>query len=128
MYIKPVACVVSPTTKGRGEVHTAVEERHRGSANKEGEMPQLASRVREGKITDCHFRELRHPCGTRMVRGGVGLYKAQWVLEHPSPIMAQHYAHRDPERLRNGSNILDVGRGVSTNLAQLRVVIQVACG
>ncbi len=78
-------------------------------------MPQLASDVREGKITDCHFRELRHPRATRMVRGGVGLYKAQRLLEHPSPIMAQHYAHHDPESLRNGSDILDVGRVVSTH-------------
>jgi site-specific recombinase XerC len=96
-------------------VHTAVEERDRGSAKKEGEMPQLAPRVREGKITDCHFRELRHPCATRMVRGGGGLYKGQRLLEHPSPIMAQHYAHHDPESLRNGSEILDVGREVSTH-------------
>jgi site-specific recombinase XerD len=72
-------------------VHTAVEKRDRGSANKEGEMPQLAPRVREGKITDCHFHELRHPCATRMVQGGVDLYKVPRLLEPTSPIMTQRY-------------------------------------
>ena len=78
-------------------------------------MPQLASDVREGKITDCHFHELHRPRATRMAQGGVGLYEAQRLLEHPSPIMAQHYAHHSPESLRNGSDTLDVGRVVSTH-------------
>ena len=38
--------------------------------------------------------------------------------------MTQRYAHHYPESLRDGIEVLDVGRAVSTNLAQLRVVPQ----
>ena len=54
------------------------------------------------------------------------LYKVQRLLGHKSPIMTQRYAHHYPESLRDGVEVLDVGRKVSTNLAQLRVVSE--CG
>ena len=50
------------------------------------------------------------------------LYKVQRLLGHKSPIMTQRYAHHYPESLRDGVEALDVGRVVSTNLAQLRMV------
>lgn len=49
-----------------------------------------------------------------MVQGKVDLYKVQWILGHKSPIMTQRYAHHYPESLRNGVEVLDVGRAVST--------------
>ena len=76
------------------------------------------------KITDFHFHDLRHTCATRMVQGGVDLYKVQRLLGHKSPIMTQRYAHHYPESLRDGVDELDAGRAVSTNLAQVRVVAQ----
>jgi integrase len=69
---------------------------------------------------DFHFHDLRHTCATRMIQGGVDLYKVQRLLGHKSPIMTQRYAHHYPESLRDGVEALEVGRGVSTKLAQLQ--------
>ena len=80
--------------------------------------------LEKAKITDFHFHDLRHTCATRMVQAGVDLYKVQRLLVHKSPIMTQRYAHHYPESLRSGVEALDVGRGISTNLAHLRVVTQ----
>ena len=82
----------------------------------------LSLALGKAKMTDFHFHDLRHTCATRMVQGGVDLYKVQRLLGHKSPIMTQRYAHHYPESLRNGVEALDVGRVVSTNLAQLRIV------
>ena len=82
--------------------------------------------LEKAKITNFHFHDLRHTCATRMVQAGVDLYKVQRLLGHKSPIMTQRYAHHYPESLRNGVEALDVGRVVSTNLAQLRIVSE--CG
>jgi integrase len=80
--------------------------------------------LEKAKLTDFHFHDLRHTCATRMVQAGVDLYKVQRLLGHKSPIMTQRYAHHYPESLRNGVDALDVGRAVSTNLAQWRVVAE----
>lgn len=78
----------------------------------------LASALKQSKIQDFHFHDLRHTCATRMVQAGVDLYKVQRILGHKSPIMTQRYAHHYPESLRDGVEVLDGGRTVSTNLAQ----------
>ena len=80
--------------------------------------------LEKAKMTDFHFHDLRHTCATRMVQAGVDLYKVQRLLGHKSPIMTQRYTHHYPESLRDGVEVLDAGRGFSTNLAQLRVVPQ----
>ena len=80
--------------------------------------------LEKAKMADFHFHDLRHTCATRMVQGGVDLYKVQRLLGHKSPIMTQRYAHHYPESLRDGVEVLDAGRTVSTNLAQLRVVAE----
>jgi integrase len=82
--------------------------------------------LEKAKLTNFHFHDLRHTCATRMVQAGVDLYKVQRLLGHKSPIMTQRYAHHYPESLRAGVEVLDVGRAVSTNLAQWRVVSE--CG
>ena len=82
--------------------------------------------LKKAQMTDFHFHDLRHTCATRMVQAGVDLYKVQRLLGHKSPIMTQRYAHHYPESLRNGVEALDVGRAVSTNVAQLRIVPE--CG
>jgi integrase len=82
--------------------------------------------LEKAKMTDFHFHDLRHTCATRMVQAGVDLYKVQRLLGHKSPIMTQRYAHHYLESLRDGVEALDVGRAVSTNLVQLRVVSE--CG
>jgi integrase len=78
--------------------------------------------LQKTKLMDFHFHDLRHTCATRMVQAGVDLYKVQRLLGHKSPIMTQRYAHHYPESLRDGVEALDVGRGFSANVAQLRVV------
>jgi integrase len=82
----------------------------------------LVLALEKAKVTDFHFHDLRHTCATRRVQAGVDLYKVQRLLGHKSPTMTQRYAHHYPESLRDGIETLDAGRGVSTNLAQLRVV------
>lgn len=82
----------------------------------------LHSALDKATMTDFHFHDLRHTCATRMVQAGVDLYKVQRLLGHKSPIMTQRYAHHYPESLRDGVDALDMGRGISTKLAQLRVV------
>jgi site-specific recombinase XerD len=77
-------------------------------------------------MTDFHFHDLRHTYATQMVQAGMDLYKVQRLLGHKSPLMTQRYAHHYPEDLRDGVEALDVGRAVSPNLAQLRVVSE--CG
>jgi hypothetical protein len=72
--------------------------------------------LEKAKMTDFHFHDLRHTCATRMVQGGVDLYKVQRLLRHKSPIMTQRYAHHYPESLRDGIEVLDAGQVVSTNL------------
>jgi integrase len=82
--------------------------------------------LEKAKMTDFHFHDLRHTCATRMVQGGVDLYKVQRLLGHKSPIMTQRYAHHYPESLRDGIEVLDTDRAVSTKLAHLQVVSE--CG
>jgi integrase len=53
-----------------------------------------------------------------MVQAGVDLYKVQRLLGHKSPVMTQRYAHHYPESLRDGVEVLDRKRPISTNLAQ----------
>jgi integrase len=78
--------------------------------------------LKKAKMTGVHFHDLRHACATRMVQAGVDLYKVQRLLGHKSPIMTQRCAHHYPESLRDGIEVLDLGRKVSTNLARQRVV------
>ncbi len=66
-------------------------------------------------MTDFYFHDLRHTCATRMVQGGVDLYKVQRLLGHKSPIMTQRYAHHYPESLRDGIEVLGAGLAASTN-------------
>ena len=75
----------------------------------------LTIALKKAKMTDFHFHDLRHTCVTRMVQAGVDLYKVQRLLGHKSPIMTQRYAHHYPESLRDGIEVLDVRRKVSTN-------------
>ena len=82
--------------------------------------------LKAARITDLHFHDLRHTFATRLVQAGVDLYKVQRLLGHKSPSKTQRYAHHYPESLRDGVEILDRRRTVSTNLAQLRVVPTVA--
>ena len=74
--------------------------------------------LKKAKIEEFHFHDLRHTFATRLVQAGIDLYKVQQLLGHKSPIMTQRYAHHYPESLRDGVEILDRPREISTILAQ----------
>ena len=74
--------------------------------------------VKQAKIEDFHFHDLRHTFATQLVQGGIDLYKVQRLLGHKSPLMTQRYAHHWPESLREGVEILDREENVITNLSQ----------
>ncbi len=76
------------------------------------------SALEVAKIDNFHFHDLRHTFATRLVQAGVDLYKVQRLLGHKSPSMTQRYAHHFPESLRDGVEILDQRRSVSTISAQ----------
>jgi integrase len=63
--------------------------------------------LKEAKIVDFRFHDLRHTFATRLVQAGVDLYKVQRLIRHKSPQMTQRYAHHYPESLRDGVEILD---------------------
>ncbi|SLM48082.1 putative Integrase [Nitrospira japonica] len=74
--------------------------------------------LKAAKIENLHFHDLRHTFATRLVQAGVDLYKVQRLLGHKSPSMTQRYAHHFPESLRDGVEILDRQRLISTISAQ----------
>jgi integrase len=76
------------------------------------------SAVRQAKIEDLHFHDLRHTFATRLVQAGVDLYQVQRLLGHQSPVMTQRYEHHSPDSLRGGVEILDARTMFSTFLAQ----------
>jgi integrase len=81
--------------------------------------------LKAARIEDFHFHDLRHTFATRLVQAGVDLYKVQRLLGHKSPSMTQRYAHHYPESLRDGVEILDRRRVVSTISAQRHVAVAV---
>lgn len=78
----------------------------------------FSTAVRKIEIENFHFHDLRHTFATRLVQSGVDIYKVQRLLGHKSPVMTQRYAHHYPESLRDGVEILDKDREMSTNVAQ----------
>src|SRR6478736_3526504 len=72
--------------------------------------------LKNAKIHNLHFHDLRHTFATRMVQAGIDLYKVQRLLGHKSPLMTQRYAHHYPESLRDGVEILDRHREPDTKL------------
>jgi hypothetical protein len=68
-----------------------------------------------------HFHDLRHTFATRLVQGGVDLYKVQRLLGDKTPMMTQRYAHHYPESLRDGVELLDRRGQPDTNLTTAAV-------
>jgi len=77
--------------------------------------------LKQARIEEFHFHDLRHTFATRLVQAGIDLCKEQQLLGHKSPIMRQRYAHHYLGRLWDGWDgveILDRPRESSTVLAQ----------
>ena len=69
-------------------------------------------------IPDFRFHDLRHTFATRLVQGGIDLYKVQRLLGHKTNHMTQRYAHHSPESLREGVKILEHPSRFGTILTQ----------
>ena len=65
------------------------------------------------QATSLRFHDLRHSCGSELVRNGVSLYVVQKILGHKSPRMTQRYAHLQDDVLAKAVEKLS-----GTNLPQ----------
>ena len=72
-----------------------------------------AETVKNAKITDLRFHDLRHTAASRMVMGGVDLYTVKEILGHKTLVMTQRYAHLSPAHQRNAVERLARRRGGS---------------
>jgi integrase len=63
--------------------------------------------VKEARLDDFRFHDLRHTFATRLVQAGVDLYKVGKLLGHKDIRMTQRYSHHYPESLRDGVEVLD---------------------
>ena len=88
-----------------GEEHTAIDPHNL--------RREFRKALKNAKIENFHFHDLRHSFATRMIQSGVDIYKVQRLLGHKSPIMTQRYAHHYPESLRDGVDALDNGKSMT---------------
>ncbi len=63
--------------------------------------------LKEAKIVDFRFHDLRHCFASELVRKGVDLFAVQKLLGHSTPKMTQRYAHLGADHLKEAINILD---------------------
>jgi site-specific recombinase XerD len=73
------------------------------------------SSVKEGKIENFRFHDLRHTFATRLVQQGVDIYKVSKLLGHKDISTTQRYAHHYPESLRDGVEVLDSLKPIKSN-------------
>jgi hypothetical protein len=64
--------------------------------------------VREPKIPDFHWHDLRHTFISRLVMAGVSLLIVQKLAGHSDPKMTSRYAHLDPKAAQAAVDVLDV--------------------
>lgn len=67
--------------------------------------------VKRAGITHFKFHDLRHDFASRLVQGGVDIYRVKDLLGHKDLRMTTRYAHLSPENLRDAVNVLDDRNG-----------------
>jgi integrase len=72
--------------------------------------------VREAKVPDFHWHDLRHTFASRLVMAGVDLRTVQELLGHKSILMTMRYAHLAPAHLRDAVERL-AGESTATRTA-----------
>lgn len=69
------------------------------------------SRLRDHcKLPDVTLHTMRHTCASRLVQGGMDLYRVQRWLGHSSITVTQRYAHLAPSSMDVGTAILECAR------------------
>lgn len=69
------------------------------------------SRLRDHcKLPDVTLHTMRHTCASRLVQGGMDLYRVQRWLGHSSITVTQRYAHLAPSSMDIGTEILERAR------------------
>ncbi len=63
--------------------------------------------VKEVKISNFKFHDLRHTFCTRLAQKGIDIYKIAKLAGHENIKMTQRYSHHCPESLRDGVEILE---------------------
>jgi hypothetical protein len=56
--------------------------------------------VKNAKITDLRFHDLRHTAASRLVMSGVDLYTVKEILGDKTLVMTQRYSHLSPAHQR----------------------------
>ena len=75
--------------------------------------------MRSAGIEGASFHTLRHTAASFMVQAGVPLYDVQKVLGHSTPLMAERYAHLQPDHLQGAVRALDQAlSGLDTRVSE----------
>ena len=64
--------------------------------------------MKEAKITNFHWHDLRHTFISRLVMAGVSLPIVQKLAGHSDPKMTSRYAHLAPKTAQDAVDILDI--------------------
>ena len=65
--------------------------------------------VRDAKIEDFTWHDLRHTFASRLVMAGVPLRTVQELMGHKTLRMTERYAHLSPTHLHQAVKVLDAG-------------------
>jgi len=82
------------------------EDKYKGEALRNLKK-SFRTALKEAKITDFKWHDLRHSFASRLVMGGVDLLSVQKLLGHRSARMTERYAHLSPEHLTSQIRVLD---------------------
>jgi site-specific recombinase XerD len=62
--------------------------------------------LKDAKIENFHWHDLRYTFASRLVMAGIDLYVVKELLGHHSIEMTQHYAHLGPKHLKQAVEAL----------------------
>jgi len=78
--------------------------------------------LRESKVRDFHWHDIRHTFASRLVMGGVDIYTVKELMGHAVISVTMRYAHLAPARLQAAVDTLAVSTSVAKSVAAATVV------